>query len=230
MPNQDQWCFAFLVPDPKAETGQTRAAMLNGAKWPSGGTIVLSFLDGDPSLHHRVMQAAQAWCGPMMANVNLFFIGSGDQGDIRISFRYPGSWSAIGTTCLHRTDRSKPTMNFGWLTPHSTDDEVRRVVLHEFGHALGLVHEHQNPGGKIQWNRMNVISDLSGPPNLWSLNVIESNMFKAYEEDDTSFTRLDPQSIMMYPIPAHWTKDGFSTHLNADLSPLDRQFIRQLYK
>ena len=25
-------------------------------------------------------------------------------------------------------------MNFGWLTPSSSDDELQRVVLHEFGH------------------------------------------------------------------------------------------------
>jgi len=28
------------------------------------------------------------------------------------------------------------------------------TVLHEFGHALGLIHEHQNPAsGGFKWNR-----------------------------------------------------------------------------
>jgi serralysin len=43
----------------------------------------------------------------------------------------------------------KPTMNYGWMTPDSSDDEVHRVVAHEFGHALGLIHEHQNPDTPI---------------------------------------------------------------------------------
>lgn len=233
MTNQDQWCFAFLVPDLKAGPGQTRAAMLNGAKWqPVGRTIIVSFLDGDPSLQKRVMDVAQIWCSGMMANLKLYSIGlegPGNRGEIRISFRYPGSWSAIGNTCLNTKDTSKPTMNFGGLNPHSPDDQVHRVVLHEFGHALGLVHEHQNPGAKILWNRENVIEDLRRWPNHWTLKIINDNVFKAYKEEEATFTRLDPQSIMMYPIPARWTRNGFSTELNADLSPLDKQFIRQMY-
>ena len=230
MANKDQWCFAFLVPDPKAQPGQTRAALLNQAKWQAGATIKISFLDGDPGLQKKVQQVAEAWTAPMMANLNLLFIKQKTKGDIRISFKYTGSWSVIGTNCRNVTKRRQPTMNFGWLTPQSTDDEIRRVVLHEFGHAMGLVHEHQNPGGKIHWNRDQVIKDLSGPPNNWTMDVIELNMFQAYAEDETSFTHLDPQSIMMYPIPARWTLDGFSVGLNADLSPLDRQFIGQMYK
>jgi serralysin len=230
MANEDQWCFAFLVPDPKAQPGQTRAALLNQAKWQDGTTIKVSFLDGDPGMQKKVQQVAEEWTAPMMANLNLLFIKQKTKGDIRISFKYSGSWSVIGTNCRNVTNRRQPTMNFGWLTPQSTDDEIHRVVLHEFGHALGLVHEHQNPGGKIQWNRDQVIKDLSSPPNNWTLDVIELNMFQAYDEDETAFTRLDPNSIMMYPIPVRWTLDGFSIGLNADLSPLDRQFIGQMYK
>jgi hypothetical protein len=62
-------------------------------------------------------------------------------------------------------------------------------VLHEFGHALGLVHEHQHPAGGIQWNRPQVLRDLSGPPNNWPLDVIEQNVFKPFEEGLTNHTR-----------------------------------------
>ena len=36
-------------------------------------------------------------------------------------------------------------MNYGWIDADSPEEELRSVVLHEFGHALGLIHEHQNP-------------------------------------------------------------------------------------
>ena len=88
--------------------------------------------------------------------------------------------------------------------------ETRRVVLHEFGHALGLIHEHQNPENAIVWNRDAVIRDLSGPPNNWSLPVIESNMFEQYAKAEVLGTPVDKDSIMMYPIPKNWTSNGFS--------------------
>jgi serralysin len=230
MANQNHWCFAWLVPDPHPLPGQTRAALLKAAQWTTPGEIIkVSFLDGDPAIQDKVKQAAQAWTAPLMANLTLQFIKQKTKGDIRISFKYEGSWSVIGTTCRHVTPKSRPTMNFGWLDQNSTDEEIRSVVLHEFGHALGLIHEHQNPGGKINWNRDQIIKELSGPPNYWSLEVIEANMFEPYGKLETNFTELDPASIMMYPIPARWTTDGFSTGLNTDLSPMDRQFIREQY-
>ena len=51
-------------------------------------------------------------------------------------------------------------MNLGWVgtDPEITDIDMG-VILHEFGHALGLVHEHQSfvhsqdfsfdPGGEV---------------------------------------------------------------------------------
>src|SRR5579859_6218861 len=170
MGKQDsKWCFAWFA-EPKAAQGAKRAALITGSKWTSGDVIEISFLDGDPSVQARVKKAAQGWTAPNLGNLKLSFRSGTTDTPIRISFKYPGSWSVIGTTCLQITDRSQPTMNFGWLTVDSTDEELCRVVLHEFGHALGLIHEHQNPYGEaIQWNRDAVIRDLSGPPNSWSI-------------------------------------------------------------
>jgi len=181
-------------------------------------------------LWDKVMRFAQQWTTFDTANLTFIDQKHVDRGtQIRISFQYSGSWSVIGKSCTNITDPTKPTMNFGWLTPQSSDDEIRRVVLHEFGHAVGLIHEHQNPGGRINWNRQAVIHDLSGPPNNWSLDVIERNMFEPWEKSETNFTELDPRSIMMYPIPKRWTTDGFSVGLNSDLSSTDKRFIHLQY-
>lgn len=44
-----------------------------------------------------------------------------------------------------------------------TAGEPRPLVPHEFGHAVGLIHEHQNPEGGVPWSRDAVVADLSGP-------------------------------------------------------------------
>ena len=120
-------------------------------------------------------------------------------------------------------------MNYGWLKPDSDEDALRRVVLHEFGHALGFIHEHQNPLNAIKWNRDAVIAELQGPPNNWSLKDIEINMFNQPSPSEVFGTPVDETSIMMYPIPSSWTKDGFSVGLNTDLSPIDIELAKQVY-
>ena len=223
--NERYYCSLLM---PATVEGKTRAALLNEFKWVSGTQIGVRFVDGDPHLHDRVRAVAEEWSGPTMANIGLRFLDDGDA-DIRIAFEEgDGSWSYLGTMC-QQIPTPEPTMNYGWLTSDSSDDELRRVVLHEFGHALGLIHEHQNPNRPIDWNRAAVIADLSAPPNNWSLETIENNIFKQYDPEKLKGSPTDALSIMMYPIPRSWTNDGFSAGLNGELSETDRTFIRDAY-
>jgi len=163
-----------------------------------------------------------------MANLK-FSWGPADTADIRISFKYSGSWSVIGTTCKN-VPKNQPTMNFGWLTPGVKDQEAERVILHEFGHALGLIHEHQNPVDAIKWNKPAVYHDLSGPPNNWDKATIDHNMFEKYPKQSIQGTSLDKSSIMMYPIAKSWVLDpSQAVGMNTTLSPVDKSFIKKAY-
>lgn len=223
--NDRHYCMLAM---PGQDEGRTRAALLNEFKWQPGTRVRVRFLEGDPGLRQRVEAVAKEWTGPTMANLTLDF-GNDPDADVRIAFHEgDGSWSYLGTMC-QQIPVAEPTMNYGWLTPDSPDDELRRVVLHEFGHAMGLIHEHQNPDKPISWNRAAVIKDLSRPPNRWDKATIENNIFKRYDSASVTTTPVDKLSIMMYPIPASWTTDGFSVGLNGELSNIDQEFIRVAY-
>lgn len=187
--------------------------------WNSGQVIKIRFLNGTDEQRNKVRNFAAEWSN--ICNIIFKYVTEGES-HVRISFDPNiGSWSYVGTDCLW-VSADQPTMNFGWLD--------KAVVLHEFGHMLGLVHEHQNPEGGIQWNREQVIEDLSGYPNYWDENTIEWNIFRRYSEDKVQGTELDPMSIMMYPIPNSWTLNDFATQMNSNLSQVDIEFISSIYE
>jgi hypothetical protein len=115
--------------------------------------------------------------------------------DIKIDFDpIGGAWSYIGTDTLEE-DKGKPTMNFGWFDVPT--------VLHEFCHALGMVHEHSNPNGKpINWAVCHVsrwASDSQG----WDAETIKENIVEKYKVDQINGSEFDPRSIMLYFYPGN---------------------------
>ena len=157
------------IPFRTIETGgRTRAISPIGKLWPNGSTLSIRFLEGTAEQKDVVKRFAPQWTE--YANLNFEFNDAPDS-DIRIAFANDGAWSYVGTDAkgIHV---SRPTMNFGWL------DEG--VVLHEFGNAIGLAHEHQNPDKGIQWNEEAVIRDLSGPPNNWDVATIQHNVLRKH--------------------------------------------------
>ncbi len=227
MANDRRWCFAWFQ-GMQAGAGTVKAALQKDARWKPGDAITVAFMSGDEKLKQRVRDVARRWVAPGLANLRLVF-DDGPDADVRISFQQgDGSWSTVGTTC-RKVPQSRATMNYGWIDANSPEETLRSVVLHEFGHALGLIHEHQSPVHPIQWNRDAVIRELSGPPNSWSVAEIEFNVLTPASPGDVVATTLDPKSIMMYPIPKSWTLDGFSSGFNSDLSDADVKFIRKQY-
>ena len=197
--------------------------------WRAGRTLRVKFLDGDPQVHEKVKHYANEWT--KYGNLKFQFISDGPA-EIRISFiEGAGSWSAVGTDALGEINQTQPTMNYGWLTPDSPEEEFATVILHEFGHVCGLTHEHENPHGGIKWNKERVYQDLSGPPNKWDKETIDHNMFSRYDENIIIYSQFDPKSIMIYPIPKEWTLDGRSIELeNTDLSENDKEFMKISYR
>jgi hypothetical protein len=181
--------------------------------WLPGSVLRVKFMEGTSEQKDIVKTFAPEWS--KHGNITFEFTNAADA-EIRIAFEDDGSWSYIGKDCLN-IPRNTHTMNFGWLD--------KAVVLHEFGHALGMIHEHQNPLGGIQWNKPKVYSDLGGSPNFWNKATVDRNMFETYAIDRINGTAVDKKSIMLYFIPQEWTTNGFSSQPNRDLSEVDKSFI-----
>ena len=206
-----------------------RMAVINQKKWQNAYTLRCRFLDGNDSQRSRVQDKATIW--HQYANINIVFVDDVDA-EIRISFQADsGSWSAIGNDCLVSSyfPPYQPTMNFGWLRDDTPDQEYERVVVHEFGHALGCIHEHQSPTENLNWNREAVYQTFSGPPNFWTKDEIDQNILKKYSPEGISATQFDPKSIMLYQFDGTLFTDGKGTPLNTHLSDLDSKMIAEMY-
>jgi hypothetical protein len=104
-----------------------------------------------------------------------------------------------------------------------------RVVVHEFGHALGCIHEHQSPKEHLHWNKKAVYAAFSGPPNYWSKDDIDNNILKKYSPKGIAASAFDINSIMLYQFDASLFTDHKATPQNYALSEEDKTFIRTMY-
>lgn len=154
-----------------------------------------------------------------------FRIISGKTGEIRISDNetQKGNWSYIGTEAK-KVPLDEPTLHVD-----RTDDEqdFRQTVLHEFGHALGLKHEHQHPEHDINWDKEGVYANYEGS-NLDRKTIYE-NLFELPTGSELLVTSYDPKSIMHYTVDPSATQEGRGVKENHMLSKGDQEIIRKLY-
>jgi serralysin len=191
-------------------------------KWTPGTTLKVSFMNGTDWQKEKVKQYAPLWC--RYANVKFDFIQA--QGDVRISFDKKGSYSYIGVDAKNRL-ATEETMNLGWIENTRTEGQLKSVILHEFGHTLGLLHEHMNPMSNIQWNKP-VVYAFYLQYDGWDKEMVDRQVFDRYSVTMTNKS-YDPKSIMHYPIPATFTTNGYAVGENYDLSENDKKLIAELY-
>lgn len=210
----DWFCRSIEVEPTKTQ----RAVGAKGKFWPVGSVLKIGFIGGTASQIAAVKQFAPEWT--KYANLKFDF-GPSQSYDIRISFNASGgAWSYVGTDCKFIA-QNNATMNLGWIG--------KDVICHEFGHALGLFHEHQNPNGGICFNEANVISDLSGPPNNWTVPMIRFNVLDKLDVNSVLTSAWDQRSVMHYPIRASWTCNNVAIQGGAVISQGDIDFIKLRY-
>lgn len=214
--------------------------------WKAGQTLKVCFIEGTSTARRRVLAIAKQW--ETLGNIRFDFGDANaprnctqDRADIKIAFSESaadgGYWSYIGTVGLNYN----PSMNlegFGAdeLPQGVSLDKMRGIILHEFGHALGLEHEHQSPAAacdqKINWPA----AYLWGRGMGWSQREVEFNLrtIVSGRGDELEFTRHDSESIMHYNLPAVLFKEGersecYISKQNTVISTADANFLKKIY-
>ena len=201
-------------------------AIWRSKMWANGKPLKVKFLGGDSYLHEKVILYAKKW--EEIANISFDFVNTVNA-EIRVSFLSGnGSWSYIGTDILNITDQTQPTMNFGWFDYNTPDIEFSRTIVHEFGHSLGCIHEHQSPATNIQWNKP-LVYDYYWRTQGWDKQKVDNNLFAKFDQNEITNSSFDRNSIMLYPIPREFTTDGYFVGWNSFLSPVDIDFIKKCY-
>jgi hypothetical protein len=191
--------------------------------WPAGKVLRVRFMNGSTTLQNKVLNYAKTWSNH--ANVTFIKVTSGAS-EIRVRFGNLGHNSYVGTDNLLIAPDLQ-TMNLQF-TDNTSESEIRRVSLHEFGHALGLMHEHQNPFANIPWDKPKVYAYYAATQG-WSQQQVDQQVLNTLGWGPAQHTALDPLSIMAYSIPASLTTNGFSIPWNTELSAMDKQFIGKAY-
>ena len=233
-PDADElWSYVLASGEPADETKPGFRSATPGTSplklWPNGSTLHIRFLEAEPKLREAVMRIARQWL--QYANLQFVVLDARDKlpGDIRISIDGTNSvWSYVGTDA-RGIPPAEPTMNLGRLALGGRAAEFQKVVLKQFGVALGLMLEHQNPNGRIEWDRAAVMSTMTGPPNLWSKHVVEANILKRAPQTIPQYRDFDARSVMLYEFEADWLLSKKSQRGGTELSASDKQFIAELY-
>jgi len=248
---------------------RSRQVAIRDLRWRTP-TVRVAFNGGSEALYALIEATAQEWTQGGRLQLS-FKDASGryrkwsendtrPSADIRIGFftdpDRDGYWSSVGVMARDlRADEA--TMNYGGFvallgpnyprpdSPTWRASYSRSAVLHEFGHALGLAHEHFHPKCQADLKLDEAIASLVRSQG-WSSVTAQYNLDAAFYFREmarrttapASYTpATDRSSVMMYSFPDSFYRSASQSpckpaspggHATA-LSPGDRQFYLANY-
>lgn len=242
-------------------------------RWEPGSTIRVAFNGGDASLYAKIEDAANEWIN---AGTNIKFQfkdlsgkylqwSSADRqyrADIRVAFfsgDNGGYWSYVGRDSINESvsGPNETSLNLESFDKNLPND-WRAIVMHEFGHALGFQHEHQNPVGGCDFRfdddpgyvltkdqdgwyatdangrRPGLYTYLGGYANYWPKAKVDDNLRALSVSSAFLVGAFDKSSIMKYFFGAFMFVGGdrspcYTSSENLSLSDQDKEGARRAY-
>lgn len=199
--------------------------------WQPGKKIIVTFIDGTDNYKDQVKKYSNEWS--QYANIDFIYynhpseVPKNQVADIVISFNNQGDYSSIGNDSHVKIKNDKHSMNLGMFKKGNRILN-RYVTLHEFGHALGLEHEHQN------YNRKFVIDEKNAKSYCKTVAFTDQEcldfVIKKFEKNEnTYFSLYDPYSIMHYDLHQSISVEKIHFRSNHTLSLIDKIEVAKLY-
>jgi len=212
------------------------AVLVKDKQWQKGMVLNVVFLDGSLAQQQLVKDTAPKWLNKTSLSFKFFngLTNAPKLTHIRISFSLH-SGSRLGNHGDYLSTYS--TMNlFDLTTNRLSDNSAQRLILHEFGHALGFEHEYRSQYWPYGHQVIDQITQTCYP-RMELIGYSKESAKKRCKKINASInpsqylvTAYDEASIMNYPI-SFIQLDGNQKEIKAatKLSYLDLHAIQQWY-
>ncbi|WP_322616041.1 peptidase M12 [Pseudomonas sp. BIC9C] len=202
--------------------------------WSLGKTLKILVYRYNEHSFEAVKNGANKW--KPYINLNFDFVEIDEDeiynseeflGDIRVECtpQYNGTGgSKLGTDSITGSPHT-PSMLLG---TEFSSTYFEFTVIHEFGHALGLNHEHQHPDAGIPWDREKAYAHFAATAGF-SRAVVDANVFPLERVPGRTYTPYDRQSVMHYKVLNELTVGDWHQPQNSQISEGDIAAMRKIY-
>ena len=190
--------------------------------WPQHSVLKISLLNMTAEQKQVTKENINKWA----PHTNLFFkFTDKPDGDIRITAdnKTKAAWSRVGTDA-QRVPVPEPTMSIGFARSPAS---VAATIQHEFGHALGLKHEHQHPDRTLELNKAQIYKKYKSlEKERYEAN---HDIIRPFPRREVKLSTYDQNSIMHYGFSESLVNDAKAISKPTQLSESDKNFIQSLY-